>query len=544
MKKWFGLSLALIVCLTFVILTFAESTPAETPAVPRHASAPLAGYELRAAQRDAYSYQLSNYDLGAREYTAPSGKTMPYRVRGVLAVPQGDGPFPLAVLLHGSHSNEDESLRFDTGLTYLSEALAARGYIAVSIDLSAAYQWKYGDSDDLEKTLHIAGENLRALQNAHEGAADDFSISLAGKIDFSNVAYLGHSRGGNAVFDLALAQQAQGISAKAVLSVAPAAPADIEEKTFPDVMTSILVPEYDGDIVSLDGFAFGEVLRQKNSAPAYVTLLKRANHNFFNTALSANDALLAQDESAIADQLSAQQQQAFLAEFAGDFLDAAIKNSVKGSLYDHGAPSPNRMYGLDVLVQVPQSRVLFNASQSDALEAADPQAIEVTIAQDSWFYEKDEMALDSLTFGRGAYQTRSLLRLRFEEPGFVSLAPAQKDFSSYASLSLRIALDPADEFNEEHPTQGFGVMLRDVAGNTAMVVLSEGQNVLARTSGMLDRTPMFDKDYVFWSRPTPMGSIRIPLSAFSGVDLSHILDVTLVFESAPGSYVLESIGLS
>lgn len=45
--------------------------------------------------------------------------------------PQGDGPFPLVLIVHGNHSMEDFS---DPGYGYLGELLASRGIILASID--------------------------------------------------------------------------------------------------------------------------------------------------------------------------------------------------------------------------------------------------------------------------------------------------------------------------------------------------------------------------------------------------------------------------
>lgn len=68
---------------------------------------------------------------------------MPYRLKGLIGVPDGSGPFPLVIIFHGSHSNDDESLRFGTGYDYLVEALAGQGIVTASLDISKAYIWKY-----------------------------------------------------------------------------------------------------------------------------------------------------------------------------------------------------------------------------------------------------------------------------------------------------------------------------------------------------------------------------------------------------------------
>ena len=45
--------------------------------------------------------------------------------------PEGDGPFPLVLIVHGNHSMQDFS---DTGYEYLGNLLASRGMIVASVD--------------------------------------------------------------------------------------------------------------------------------------------------------------------------------------------------------------------------------------------------------------------------------------------------------------------------------------------------------------------------------------------------------------------------
>jgi hypothetical protein len=51
--------------------------------------------------------------------------------QGWVWMPQGEGPFPLVLIVHGNHEMEDFS---DPGYAYLGELMASRGYIFVSVD--------------------------------------------------------------------------------------------------------------------------------------------------------------------------------------------------------------------------------------------------------------------------------------------------------------------------------------------------------------------------------------------------------------------------
>jgi hypothetical protein len=52
-------------------------------------------------------------------------------LKGRVCYPDGDGPFPLALIVHGNHFMMNDS---DPGYDYLGELLAIRGVILVSVD--------------------------------------------------------------------------------------------------------------------------------------------------------------------------------------------------------------------------------------------------------------------------------------------------------------------------------------------------------------------------------------------------------------------------
>lgn len=478
---------------------------------------------------------VSQYDLGERIYQAQSGKTMPYRIRGVAAVPQEEGVYPLVLITHGSHSNEDENLRFDTGFTYLAEELAGRGYVAVAMDMSSAYLWKYGDGDDKEKSIAIAEEQIQVLKSCSEGD-QSFPVDIRNKIDWEQISLIGHSRGGDTIFDIALDQQEKGLAVSSLLSIAPAMSADLETKSWPDVPAAILVPEYDGDIVSLDGFAMQTMLAEKNQSPSTVTFLQKANHNYFNANLTTNDALLARSEDQLQNQLQAEEQQKFLVDYTLDFLE--------GTLLTKNALQPNQMYGQDVM-----NRTSFQ-SDINLVTAAEPGALQaegatVTSVIDSWFYKDDQAAVDTITFGQGSDKIKQLCQLLWDQKGgSISLTPEQTDFSGHNMLTFYFLTDPADERNQDVSHQSLSVTLKDQRGNQATVTLADKRNSLRKAPGAIDSTPMFEEEITFWSTITPIPATSIPLEWFEGVNLSEIERVTMRMDQTErGGGYLERIVL-
>ena len=56
-----------------------------------------------------------------------------FPLNGRVWYPDGYGPFPLVLVVHGNHNMKDFS---DPGYDYLGELLASRGYILASIDMN------------------------------------------------------------------------------------------------------------------------------------------------------------------------------------------------------------------------------------------------------------------------------------------------------------------------------------------------------------------------------------------------------------------------
>ena len=108
-----------------------------------------------------------------------SMRNLPVRLNGLIAVPLTGTNHPLAVIIHGSHGtgcrstdgiNEkwpcpDIETPHYAGFAYLLEALAADGYVAVSINANPAFVMAYGGSSPNNAPAHLVrslpGKNRR-----------------------------------------------------------------------------------------------------------------------------------------------------------------------------------------------------------------------------------------------------------------------------------------------------------------------------------------------------------------------------------------------
>jgi len=208
--------------------------------------------------------------------------------------PDGAGPFPVLLLVHGNH---EMSVASDNGYAYLGELLASRGFIAVTVDENFLNSGLFHDPP---KQQAVRGwlllEHLRLW---HEWAKDAKN-PLYGKADLSRIAVAGHSRGGEAAATAALFNTLEyfpddanirfhyGYAIKSVIAIAPAdgqyKPAE-QWRTLNDVNYLTLQGANDADVSSFLGSRQYDHVQFSGNLPAFKSELYvyRANHGQFNT---------------------------------------------------------------------------------------------------------------------------------------------------------------------------------------------------------------------------------------------------------------------
>ena len=274
---------------------------------------------------------LGNQADSRSDYWGFTPKEFP--LNGRVWYPDGEGPFPLVLVVHGNHNQRDFS---DPGYDYLGELLASRGYILASIDMNFV-NGVSGENDARGWLL------LKHLQAWKAFNADD-SNPFAGKVDMSNLALIGHSRGGEAVGHAAAFNVLShypddanltfdfGFDIKAIIAIAPVDGQYLPTDRYVPVENvdyMVFHGSHDGDVTSFHGLRLYQRVEFTDDLPHLKAAIYvyRANHGQWNTTWGAGDRGPRSARSLdLRGLLDPEAQQ----EFAKIYISAFLEHSLRG----------------------------------------------------------------------------------------------------------------------------------------------------------------------------------------------------------------------
>jgi len=544
-----------------------------------------------------------DYRAGQLALTLPQARKLVsfnQPLRGSVTYPDSPGPWPVALMLHGRHEtcidregegfvpepgydnpNCPDVIRPDgtviqrwvrsyQGYGYLARRLASQGYLVVSPDanLLVSYEF-YSQRAGIKAREQVIGATLDLLNRWNAGTelpvrdvpGGPVVGEFSGNIDLERLAIMGHSRGGDAATQF-IAFNHKRSTVYPLGGVVAIGPTDIpgtDPFRFGATNLAELLPGCDGDVTSLEGGHVFERIKgshRKDGAELFQWLVQGANHNFFNTIWTDDDAQFtpATDlDSACAltgeDSLRASRPgqreigvnlvNGFIRGFGGReavFLPGLRSGSLAESTCLETAPMPcgQRVRpswiapaGQRRVVLAPAGRVSLKRNALGGrvtrrgLKLNLCNALEVR-------WQKQRRRCPGPRGGQESTVNRSWtsqLVVTWKKRSAVTAAvPATKrDVSRFADLVVRAAttlspLNPVPRSNLEvgGSTQRMDIVLTDRAGHRARIAAENFSNALDPPVG--DRT-----------RQLLLGDVTIPLTAFVGVDLERIRTVGLEF---------------
>jgi hypothetical protein len=186
--------------------------------------------------------------------------------------------YPLVVIAHGNHrvlNKTNVPVESFRGLEYLARHLASYGYIAISVDLDVV------NTDPVLGFIFpgIVQRGLVILEHiAFWGVLNGSDPLFKGKVDLTQIALIGHSRGGEAVVSAQKSNvgDGRGFNIKAMVSISQTDFLGITHSTTPYL---IIYGSADGDV------SLGWPFRMYDRASLFKTLVfvYGAIHNRFST---------------------------------------------------------------------------------------------------------------------------------------------------------------------------------------------------------------------------------------------------------------------
>ncbi len=321
----------------------------------------------RAVYRDSVTYKTGTVDASPyarmeppaaksrKKYWGFDNTAFPLNAR--VWYPEGPGPFPLVLVVHGNHDMKEYS---DPGYQWLGELLASRGFILASIDENFLNGGIRGENDARGWMLLKHLEVFRALN-------DSSGKPLHGRIDMSRIALMGHSRGGEAVAiagafnrlpaypDDATRKFNFNFNIRALVAIAPVdgqyLPAE-QPTPLSDYNYLVIHGSHDGDVSSFNGLVQYNRIRYTKPSDMFKSAIwmYRANHGQWNTVWNNRDNGEFTPRSTHMDALiSGEQQRQFGRVIISGFLEATTngKNEYRAMFQDYRAAGdwlPPTMY--------------------------------------------------------------------------------------------------------------------------------------------------------------------------------------------------------
>ena len=536
------------------------------------------------------------YNFGDTAFQ-PSDFPGPVELRASIHYPTNlpGGPYPVIVFLHGRHatcfngggsallqwpctSNNSQPIPSFQGYDYVSSVLASNGYVVVSISANGvnAVDNAVFDLGALARA-ELIQKHLDILNGFNTTGGAPFGTKFVGKFNMSQIGTMGHSRGGEGVVRHYVLNNSLG-APYGIKAVFPLAPVDFNRFVVNNAALNVLLPYCDGDVSDLQGVHFYDDARYNvpgDLAPKHYELVMGANHNFFNTVWTpssgipgaANDFLAFvpgghSDKQCGSGKNSKRLTEAQQRGVGLAYLSAFFRVYVGGEtqfipLLTGDAPPPSSAQTSDLFVSYhapddPDLRRDVNRLLNDTNLTTNTVGGAVTPSNlfpyDLCGGEAPQPAVclpgepnshQPHTTPSARSPARGLSQLRTGWNDITGdyrndLPPSLGNISRFQALQFRVSLNYLDPRNLEGLAQDFRVVLTDAQGGSASVRVSDVSQALYFPPGRVGPVPK-----------VVLNTVRVPLSAFAGVNLNNVRSVQFTFnERLQGGLLITDVAFA
>jgi hypothetical protein len=531
------------------------------------------------------------YNYGDLAFT-PTGFPSAVELKASVHYPTGlpGGPYPLIVFLHGRHvtcyRNTTTALRWPCrntetvipsyqGYDYVAQALASNGYVVISISANGISAFDNNVTDlGMQARAELIQRHLQQWSTFNTVGAAPFGTKFVGKIDLQRVGTMGHSRGGEGVVKHFVYNASQG-SPYTIKAVFPLAPVDFNRPVANNVPLSVVLPYCDGDVNDNQGVHFYDDARYNvagDTAAKHTIQVMGGNHNYFNTVWTPGlfPAGGADDWTAFTTggsgdaqcgtgtgnhRLTAAQQRGVGLAYISAVMRAYVGGESQFIPYLTGAvpPPPSaQTTDLHVSYHAPDTaatrrdvnRLLTSTNLTtntlggastqtgltphDLCGGASPQPQHCLTAAQATTRQPHTTPSARATTTRGLSQLRtgwSALTATYGN----DLPLGARDVHAFTWLTFRVSVNFEDTRNAAGAAQNFTVVLTDGTGATSSVAVASVSDVLFYPPGSVGPVPKI-----------LLNTARIPVTSFSGVNLSDIRSVQFKFNQKTSGALLIS----
>ena len=528
------------------------------------------------------------YNFGDTAFQ-PSNFPGPVELRASIHYPTNlsGTPLPVIVLLHGRHATcfkrGSASLQWPCtqkgsqpipsyqGYDYFSQVIASHGYVVVSISANGvnAVDNSVFDLGALARA-ELVQRHLDILNGFNTTGGAPFGNKFTGKFDMSRIGTMGHSRGGEGVVRHYVLNDSLG-APYGIKAVFPLAPVDFNRFVVNNAALNVLLPYCDGDVVDLQGVHFYDDARYNvpgDAAPKHHVLVMGANHNFYNTIWSPSSSFpgAANDWQVFVPggrsdkhcgtvrgnrRLTETQQRGTGLAYMSAFFRAYVGGENEFiPILTGDAPPPASAQTNDLFVS-------YHAPDASALRLDVNRLLNETnltlnnlgggvtqlgltpydlcggeAPQPATCLPGEANARQPHTTPSARSPLRGLSQLRTGWNNFTGnyrndIPAALGNVSGFQAIQFRVSVNFADPRNLEDLAQDFRVVLTDLAGTTSSVRVSDVSGALFFPPGTVGPVPK-----------VVLNTVRIPLSAFGGVNLSTVRTVQFTFNERLAGGVL------